>query len=46
VRCGVPGVLAPDDERGLGISEMTIAQMLKPAGCSTMHVGKWDQHGA
>ncbi len=41
VRCGVPTVLQPADTGGLAASEVTIAQMLKPAGYKTMCVGKW-----
>ena len=41
VRCGVPGVFWPTDSGGLSTTEVTIAQMLKPAGYSTMCVGKW-----
>lgn len=41
VRCGVPTVLQPTDPGGLAPTEVTIAQMLKPAGYRTMCVGKW-----
>jgi arylsulfatase A len=41
VRGGVPTVLQPNDLGGLAETETTIAQMLKPAGYSTMCVGKW-----
>ena len=41
VRCGVPTVLWPTDTGGLATNEITIAQMLKPAGYNTMCVGKW-----
>ncbi len=41
VRCGVPTVFWPTDTGGLSTTEVTIAQMLKPAGYSTMCVGKW-----
>ncbi len=41
VRGGVPTVLFPDDPGGLVLSETTLAQMLKPAGYSTMCIGKW-----
>jgi arylsulfatase A len=41
VRGGVPTVLVPTDTGGLAATETTIAQMLKPAGYSTMCVGKW-----
>ena len=40
-RVGVPGVLSPHDTTGLSISEMTIAEVLKPVGYNTMCVGKW-----
>ncbi|XP_072031079.1 arylsulfatase A-like [Amphiura filiformis] len=41
-RTGVyPGVLHPDSYGGLPLSEITIAEMLKPAGYSTSYVGKW-----
>ena len=40
-RVGVPGVLSPHDTTGLSVSEMTIAEVLKPVGYSTMCVGKW-----
>jgi arylsulfatase len=41
VRVGIPRVLDPGDNNGMPASETTIAQMLKPAGYATMHVGKW-----
>jgi arylsulfatase len=41
VRCGVPTVFQPADTGGLATSEVTIPQMLKPAGYKTMCVGKW-----
>lgn len=41
VRCGVPTVFQPTDTGGLARTEVTIAQMLKPAGYRTMCVGKW-----
>ena len=41
VRAGVPTVFTPTDTGGLNTNEVTIAQMLKPAGYSTMCVGKW-----
>ncbi|MDR3704020.1 MAG: sulfatase [Candidatus Sulfopaludibacter sp.] len=41
VRCGVPAVFWPTDTGGLSTTEVTIAQMLKPAGYSTMCIGKW-----
>ena len=40
-RYGIPRVLDTTDTYGLPASETTIAQMLKPAGYSTMAVGKW-----
>jgi len=41
VRAGIPAVLTPTDTYGLPDSEVTIAQMVKPAGYKTMCVGKW-----
>src|SRR5262249_13378285 len=41
VRCGVPTVFNPTDTGGMSLSEVTIAQMLKPAGYATMCVGEW-----
>jgi arylsulfatase len=41
VRGGVPAVFWPTDTGGLATTEVTIAQMLKPAGYSTMCIGKW-----
>jgi arylsulfatase A len=41
VRTGVPTVLTPEDPYGLADSEVTIAQMLKPAGYKTKCIGKW-----
>jgi arylsulfatase A len=41
VRVGVPTVFTPTDVGGLSTTEVTIAEMLKPAGYSTMCVGKW-----
>jgi len=41
VRAGVPYVLQAADTGGLAETEITIAQMLKPAGYRTMCVGKW-----
>lgn len=41
VRVGVPTVFTPTDTGGLSTTEVTIAEMLKPAGYSTMCVGKW-----
>jgi arylsulfatase A len=41
VRAGVNSVFWPTDTGGLATNEVTIAQMLKPAGYQTMCVGKW-----
>lgn len=41
VRAGVNTVFWPTDMGGLATSEVTIAQMLKPAGYQTMCIGKW-----
>jgi arylsulfatase A len=41
VRSGVNTVFWPTDTGGLATNEVTIAQMLKPAGYQTMCVGKW-----
>ncbi len=41
VRSGIRTALQPTDTIGLPSTETTIAQMLKPAGYSTMCVGKW-----
>jgi arylsulfatase A len=41
VRSGVNTVFWPTDTGGLATNEVTIAQMLKPAGYKTMCVGKW-----
>ncbi len=40
-RCGVPYVLFPSEHTGLPPSEITIAEILKPAGYATACVGKW-----
>ena len=40
-RCGVPYVLFPSEHTGLPPEEMTIAEVLKPAGYATACVGKW-----
>ncbi len=40
-RVGVPDVLAADAPAGLSLTEMTIPEVLKPAGYRTMCVGKW-----
>ena len=41
VRGNVPTVFASTDTGGLALNEVTIAQMLRPAGYRTMCVGKW-----
>ena len=41
VRCNVPTVFFSTDTGGMATTEVTIAQMLKPAGYNTMCVGKW-----
>lgn len=41
VRANVPTVLFAGDPGGMSLSEVTIAQMLKQAGYSTICVGKW-----
>lgn len=40
-RCGVPYVLFPSEHTGLPPNEVTIAEVLKPAGYATACVGKW-----
>ncbi|MEN9633816.1 MAG: Arylsulfatase [Verrucomicrobiota bacterium] len=40
-RCGVPYVLFPTEHTGLPPSEVTLAELLKPAGYATACVGKW-----
>lgn len=40
-RAGVPYVLFPSEHTGLPASEVTIAEVLKPAGYATACVGKW-----
>jgi len=40
-RCGVPYVLFPSEHTGLPPEEITIAEMLKPAGYATALIGKW-----
>ena len=41
VRAGVPNVLFPTETTGLPPSEVTIAEMLEPAGYATAAIGKW-----
>jgi arylsulfatase A-like enzyme len=41
IRAGVPNVLFPTETTGLPPSEITIAEMLKPAGYATGAIGKW-----
>ena len=41
VRCGVPYVLFPSEHTGLPPSEITLPEMLKPAGYRSMCIGKW-----
>ena len=41
VRCGVPYVLFPSEHTGLPPGEVTLAELLKPAGYATACVGKW-----
>jgi arylsulfatase A len=40
-RCGVPYVLFPTEQTGLPPREVTLAELLKPAGYATACVGKW-----
>jgi arylsulfatase A len=40
-RCGVPYVLFPSEHTGLPPGEVTIPELLKPAGYATACVGKW-----
>ena len=40
-RVGVPDVLQPTDTGGLDLSAVTMADVLKGAGYSTMCIGKW-----
>jgi len=40
-RVGVPAVLWPTDTTGISLSAPTIAEVLKPAGYTTMCTGKW-----
>ena len=41
LRTGMPGVIGPDSERGMKLSEVTIADALKGQGYQTMAIGKW-----
>jgi arylsulfatase A len=41
IRTGVPAVLGPDAQTGLGTSEITIAAALKQRGYRTACIGKW-----
>ena len=41
VRAGVPNVLFPTETTGLPPSEITIAEILEPAGYATAAIGKW-----
>ena len=41
VRAGVPNVLFPTEKTGLDPDEITIAEMLAPAGYATAAIGKW-----
>ena len=40
-RCGVPYVLFPTEHTGLPPGEVTLAELLKPAGYATACIGKW-----
>ncbi len=40
-RVGVPAVLWPTDNTGISLASPTIAEVLKPAGYTTMCTGKW-----
>jgi uncharacterized sulfatase len=40
-RCGVPYVLFPTEHTGLPPGELTLAELLRPAGYATALVGKW-----
>src|SRR5436190_10444855 len=40
-RCGVPYVLFPTEHTGLPPEEITLAEMLKPAGYASACIGKW-----
>ncbi len=39
--CGGRRVLFPDSKGGLPTSEFTLAEVLRPAGYATAHIGKW-----
>lgn len=39
--CGNRRVLFPNSKGGLPSSEITLAEVLKPAGYATAHIGKW-----
>ena len=41
LRTGMPGVIGPDSERGLKLSEVTMAEALKQRRYATMAIGKW-----
>ncbi|MBI1355181.1 MAG: sulfatase-like hydrolase/transferase [Acidobacteria bacterium] len=41
VRAGVPNVLFPTERTGLPPEELTLAELLKPAGYATAAIGKW-----
>ena len=41
LRTGMPGVIGPDSERGMKLSEVTMADALKGQGYQTMAIGKW-----
>ena len=40
-RCGVPYVLFPAEHTGLPPEEITLAELLRPAGYATACIGKW-----
>ena len=41
LRTGMPGVIGPDSERGMNLSEVTMADALQGQGYQTMAIGKW-----
>ena len=41
IRAGVPNVLFPTETTGLPPAEVTVAELLKPAGYATAAIGKW-----